>query len=402
MTIVTRSNVAQTFSPARLCAFNLGLQLVWGAVLAVSLQGRATELNAGADAAIRAYAFVAPLGAGVATVVQFAFGFFSDRRRRVVGHRREFYFAGLVIVVPALFWFYLTPSWPQFVAAFITLQFGMNVAIAPYQAAIPDFVARARRGLAASWMSVYQSIGNAAGLLIAGFVHDLRLVALALAAPFALSWSVMYAYVRRLEDVPDENSVKISPTRALLVLLFSRGFINVGFFTLLGFLLFYVRESLGIGGDATQTQTALLFLTFTLCAAGGAAIAARPTDGRDKRLVVTLSCGVVALALAILATAHALPVAYAAAVLAGAAWGAFITADYALAAAVLPPGAMATSMGIWNVATTIPQVVAPIAALPLVLHFDALAPGLGPRAAIVIALAEYLVGAALIWRLPRV
>ena len=93
--------------------------------------------------------------------------------------------------------------------------------------------------------------------------------------------------------------------------------------------------------------------------------------------------------------------AYAAAVCAGAAWGAFVTADWALAAAVLPAGAMATAMGIWNVATTLPQVVAPLATAPLVLRFNEIAPGLGPRAAIVLALCEFVAGGALIWRLPR-
>jgi len=395
-------------SAARLGAFNLGLQLVWGAVLAVSLQQRTRELQhadlspANAEAAVFAYALIAPLGAAVATVVQFLFGVLSDRRRRTVGHRREFYLAGFILVLPALFWFYLAPTWPQFIAAFALLQFAMNVAIAPYQAAIPDFFARAQRGLAASWMSVYQSIGNAAGLIVAGFVHDLRLAAVALAAPFTASWLVMFAHVRRLQGVVEEQLPQVNPTRALFVLLWSRGLVNVGFFTLLGFLLFYVRESLGISGVETQTQTALLFLAFTISAAGGAALVAGPTDAHDKRLVVTLSCVVIAAALAILAGAHALPVAYAAAVLAGSGWGAFITADYALATTVLPPGAMATSMGIWNVATTLAQVIAPLAAAPLVLRFDALSPGLGPRAAICVALAEFLVGAALIWRLPRV
>jgi MFS family permease len=185
-------------------------------------------------------------------------------------------------------------------------------------------------------------------------------------------------------------------------LLFSRGFVNVGFFTLVGFLAFFVRESLGVAGAAIQTQTALLFLTFTVSAVPGAILAARPTDRADKRLVVTVACVAVAAALAMLAGAHLLAAAYAAAAFAGVGWGAFITADYALAAAVLPPNAMATGMGIWNLATTIPQILAPIAAAPIILYYDRAAPGLGPRAAILVALAEYLIGAAVIWRLPRV
>ena len=326
-------------------------------MLAVSLQLRATELNSGAEAALRGVTFAIVIGAGVATLAQLAFGFSSDRRRRVVGHRREFYVAGLAIALPALFWFYLAPAWWQFVAAFAALQLGMNVVVASFQAAIPDFVLRDRRGIASSWLSVYQSIGNAFGLLIAGFVHDLRIAAAALALPFVGAWSVTYAHIRCKTGLDEEPAAPVPFGRALVILLFSRGFINVGFFTLVDFLAFFVRESLGYGGEAMQVQTALLFLTFTLGAIPGAMLAARPTDRSDKRLVVTVACCAIALALSMLAGAHLLVAAYAAAALAGIGWGAFITADYALAAVILPRAAMATGMGIWNIATTLPQVL---------------------------------------------
>jgi MFS family permease len=185
-------------------------------------------------------------------------------------------------------------------------------------------------------------------------------------------------------------------------LLISRGLINVGFFTLLGFLLFFVRDSLGVqGADAVKTQTALLFISFTVAAIAGAIAAARPTDRYDKRAVVSVAVAVIVLGLALLAMAPNLGVAYAAAVLAGAAWGAFVTADWALASAVLPGGAMATAMGIWNVATTVPQILAPLLTAPLVERASALSPGLGPRLAVALSLLEFAAGAIFIWRLPR-
>jgi MFS family permease len=374
---------------------------VWGAVLAVSLQERATELGGTSDAALRGYTIAVVLGAAVATLVQFVFGLASDRRRKVVGHRLEFYLAGLIVAVPSLVWFYLAPTWTQFVIAFAGLQLGMNAVIASFQAAIPDFVPHERRGTASSWLSAYQSIGNALGLLVAGFVHDMRAAAAALAIPFVAAWSITFAYIRSRKAIDEEPAAVIPFGRALVVLLFSRGFVNIGFFTLVDFLAFFVRESLGFAGDAMQTQTALLFLTFTVCAIPGAIVAARPADRGDKRLVVTVACSAIAVALAMLAGAHLLVGAYAAAAFAGIGWGAFVTADYALAAAILPPASMATGMGIWNFATTLPQVIAPIAVLPIILSYDRVAPGLGPRAAILIALAEFLIGAALIWRLPR-
>ncbi len=281
----------------------------------------------------------------------------------------------------------------------------MNVAIGPYQAVIPDYVALVQRGRASSWMSAYQSLGNAAGLVIAALVKPPAII-VAIAAPLAIAWLVTITYLRGRSGNPVEPAqralVDRAAVRVLVVLLLSRGLINVGFFTLLGFLLFFVRESLGIKGDATVTQTGYLFLTFTLFGVVGALAAARPSDRTDKRRVVSLACAVIALALAVLAAAGSLAVALPAAALAGAAWGAFVTADWALASALLPPGAMATAMGLWNVATTVPQVIAPLlTGLLVVSRLDAIAPGAGPRGAIVLALLEFLAGGALIWRLPR-
>jgi MFS family permease len=399
-----RSHTASAPDPARLCAFNAGIQVVWGAILAVSLQARSIGLGHGNG--VRDYALIAASGALVATLVQLGAGPWSDRARKRSGSRHIFYATGVALALPVLAWFYLAPTFGQLVVAFVLLEVAMNVASGPYQAIIPDYVAPGRRGIASSWMAAYQSIGNAAGLLVAGFVHDLGVVALALAGALAGTYGVTAAHLRgRVALRAPERSARIATSAArgpLLALLASRGLINLGFFTLLGFLLFYVRDSLDVGGVATTTQTALLFLAFTLAAVGGAALAARPTDRRDKRAVVTVAIGTIVVALAFLAGATSLPVAYGAATLAGAAWGAFVTADWALASAVMPAEAMATAMGIWNVATAFPQVVAPLLTAPLVDALNARTPGLGPRGAIALAIVEFAAGTVVVWRLPRV
>ena len=64
------------------------------------------------------------------------------------------------------------------------------------------------------------------------------------------------AHIRSLAVQPsDARPFRVDGT--FTTLLFSRGTINLGFFTLVGFLLFYVGESLGVSGNATATQTAL-------------------------------------------------------------------------------------------------------------------------------------------------
>ncbi len=395
----------QRVSAARLCALNAGIQFVWGAVLAVSLQARAIAL--GGRSAIAAYATVAALGALVATVVQLASGVWSDRLRARGASRVPFYATGVALALPALAWFYLAPDYPQLVAAFLTLQLAMNVCSGPYQAVIPDYVTPDRRGRASAWMSGYQSIGNALGLVVGGFVRDGRAVAGALGAGLLATFAVTVFAVRaapRATVVPQARHSLGTGARlggSLGTLLISRGLVNVGFFTVLGFLLFFVRDALGVRGAALETQTALVFLTFTLAAVGGAVASAGATDRYDRRAVVSIAVGIIAVALVLLATAHTLPVAYLAAAVAGAAWGAFVTADWALATALLPPGTMATAMGVWNVATTIPQTIAPLVAGALVARVNLSHPGAGVRAAIVLALAEFLAGGAIVWRLPR-
>jgi MFS family permease len=389
-------------SAARLCALGGGIQVVWGAVLAVSLQARSIAL-AGPGDAIRLYALVAAGGAVVATVVQLAAGAGSDALRRRSGDRQTFYATGVALALPALTWFFFAPGYGQLVAAFLLLQVALNVAGGPYQAIIPDYVAATVRGRASGWLAAYQSLGNAAGLVVAAFVHEPLLIVLGLGVPLAATWGVTALHARRLSPAPPAETAphRLSLGGPLGALLLSRGAINIGFYTLLGFLLFFVRDALRVRGDAVETQSGLVFLTFTLAAVAGAVAAARPADHYDKRLVVTLAVGAIVVALALLAGSTTLPVAYLAAAGAGAAWGAFVSADWALATALLPTDTMATAMGVWNVATTVPQVVAPLLAAPLVLRVNALQPGAGPRAAIVLASLEFAAGAALVWRLPR-
>jgi MFS family permease len=382
----------------RLSAFTFGIQLVWGAILAVSLQARATELAGAGGLAF--YTMIAPIGATIATIVQVAAGYLSDAQRKRVGHRRDFLLYGTALSAVAIFWFYLAPSILQFALAFCLLQFALNVATGPYQAFIPDYVPPERRGAASSWMSGWQSFGNAVGLLVAGFVHQVRLVAAILVAALIAACAVTLTHVRSLNALSAETS-RFALNRTFTMLLVSRGIVNMGFFTLLGFLFFFVQQSLGIAGhDAAQMQTALVFLTFTLAAIAGAFIVAGPTDRYDVRAVATAANAIIIVALAALAGAGSLAVAYGAAAVAGAAWGAFFTADWALACALLPRGAMATAMGVWNVATAGPQILAPLVAAPFVLHYNAVALGLGPRVAVVLSLVEFAVGTALLWTLP--
>ena len=401
--IATPSITPRATSFARLCSLNAGIQLVWGAVLGVSLQARTIALVPHADTIAR-YSALAATGALVATIVQLVVGRSSDLMRARQHDRTRFYLIGIGLAIPSILAFFFAQTFVAFALAFVALQCTINIASGPYQAIIPDYVVTAQRGRASAWMSAYQSLGNAIGLLVAGLISDLRIVAAALVAPLVVTITVVVRETRRLSHL--KLTVDVAATdvqaRALPPLLVSRGLVNVGFFALLDYLLFFVRDSLHVAPSDVQMTTAFVFLTFTLSAIVGAIVAAKPADRSDKRLVVSVAVGTIVVALIALATTTSLPLAYASAGLAGIAWGAFVTADWALATAVLPPKTMATAMGVWNIATTIPQVIAPLVVGPLVVHADAVMAGSGPRVAIVAACVAFALGGAAVWRVPRV
>lgn len=388
-------------SPFRLALFWLGIQAVWGALLGVSLQARTTELSPG-NAQI-ATNELATAGAFVAAIVQIAIGILADARRRSGSRRLEFYGFGATAGAIAILFFYGAGNFTALAVAFVALQAALNVAIGPYQAIIPDFVRGTRIGIASSWMAALQSAGNAVGALGASFIANARVVGAALSALLLVTFGVTATHVRGLTiEAAPEIQTRARVTRPFVDLFISRVFVYVGFYTLLFNLFFYVQRVLGAHTvDSAKQLTGILIVGFTIVGAAGAALAARPSDRADKRLVATLGGGGFMLALIIFIASNAVMGAAAATVVAGIGWGAFLVADWAIACRILPPGAMASAMGVWNLAIVIPQVIAPALAAWLFGHFTGAEATVAPRAAFALALGETFIGVAWLWRLPR-
>ena len=288
---------ARTVSPFRLALFWLGIQAVWGALLGISLQSRTIELAASNP--VIAYGRLATAGAAMAAIVQILVGLWSDARRRRGSRRIEFYVAGAIGGTAAIAFFYDAQTFFALTVAYVALQAALNVAIGPYQAIIPDFVERLRIGNASSWMAALQSAGNAIGALCASFITNARALGAALGALLLVTCAITSSHARRLPLRDSPESVEgLRVTRPFVDLFVSRALVYVGFYTLLGYLLFYVESVLGAATLAdARRQTGILIFTFTLVGALGAALAARPSDRRDKRFVATIGGGVFILAL---------------------------------------------------------------------------------------------------------
>lgn len=392
---------ARTTSALRLALFWLGIQAVWGALLGISLQARTIELSAGN--ALIAYGRLATVGALVAALTQVFVGIWSDARRRQNSRRTEFYVIGATLGTAALLFFYQARSFVALAAAFVLLQASLNVAIGPYQAIIPDFVEQRRTGTASSWMAALQSLGNALGALAASFIVNLRTLGASLGALLLATCALTVSHVRTLPLRDQASSAQRSRvTRAFVDLFVSRALVYVGFYTLLGYLLFYVTAVLGATNltDARR-DTGILIVAFTVVGTLGAAVAARPSDRMDKRLVASIGGAAFIVALALFIGSNAWGAVAAATVLAGMGWGIFLVADWAIACRVLPPGAMAAAMGIWNLAVVLPQIVAPALTTFVLTRFNLATGASGPRVAFGLACGETLLGIAWLWRLSR-
>jgi MFS family permease len=394
-----RSTTRNDAHPAQIAALWFGIQLIWGAVLGIALQARCAQLAPGSSLAI--FGVVTTIGAFAAAVTQLVVGPLSDRLRRDGRGRTGFYVAGTLLGVPAVIAFFIVTNIGALAGAFVALQLALNVIIGPYQAIVPDAMPPARYGVASGWLAALAGAGNATGAVLAAALGTVPLLGWVLAFGLLAAAAITLAHLRRitLRALPPPATIKV--TRTLVDLFVSRAFVYLGFYTMLDYLYFFVASLLPqhFPLDATRAS-GLAILLFTVVSALGAALAARPADRVDERLLVSAGGSCIIVALAVLGIGHTLPGLPPAIAVAGIGWGIFLCADWAFACRLLPPSAMATTMAIWNLAIVGPQMLAPLAASLLLTRIGALASAAGPRYALLLAGAEMLIGTLWIWRLP--
>jgi MFS family permease len=395
----TQSSASNPAQPARIAALWFGVQLIWGAVLGISLQARCVQLAP--DSALATFGIITTAGALAAAVAQLIVGPLSDRLRRAGHGRSGFYIAGVLLGAVAVVVFYFVPSVSALLVAFIALQLALNLIIGPYQAIVPDTMPASRYGIASGWLAALAGAGNAAGAVLAAALGATPLLGFLLAAGLLFSAAITLAHLRRIALRPLPAAAPLAVTRTLVNLFISRAFIFLGFYTMLDYLYFFVASVLPAPFPLDATRASgLSILIFTIVSVLGAALAARPADRADERLIVTVGGACIIVALVVLALGHTLPGLPPAIALAGIGWGIFLCADWAFACRLLPPAAMATTMAIWNLAVVIPQMLAPLAASLLLARVGALTTAAGPRYALLLAGAEMLIGTLWIWRLP--
>jgi len=393
-----------------LSVFWFTLSFIWAGMITIVMQTLVQDM-AGVKKDIY-LGWTLALGALISTVVVIVVGALSDRSHWNMGKRRPYVILGTILSVPSLLWLTRVDSIPLLILSFCVIQIWVNVATSPYQAMIPDMVPRERQGTACAYMGMSSLIGQLGGLIACGLLitrpGGLLMIMATLSGLMVVT--MVYTVLRLPEPTAASNpapriglvgtvidSFRVNPREHVdfFRLIASRFVINVGFFCATEFLLYYVTDTLR-APKPVDTVT-LIFVVVTISGLIGNFPGGMLADRISKKRVVYVSTAVAAVAALVFSLTSSVDVALVAAFIFGAGWGAFLAVDWAFATNLLPERDEAKYMGIWHVAFTVPQVVAPLIGGVVAYVFNQLvSQGFGYRIVLLLVLVFLVLGAAML------
>jgi MFS family permease len=317
------------------------------------------------------------IGAFMALVMAPLAGALSDRVRNARGRRRPFLIAGmtgtcvgLALLVP----FGAGSSILLYALAILNLQFWWNWACGPYAGLIPDVVPATDQASASAWMNIMSILGTFTGngIAVALYVHGQP--AAAIAGLIVLNIVCLAVTVKRVRERPASGGGPFalgSFLRSFWLppalhpnfyrVLVTRLFANLGVWSMMAFLLFYLQDVVGVAEPARVLPIVLGI--GALLGIPASLIAARLTSRYGIVAIVKLTSWMMAgaaIAYVLIALSPYMALMAIVALVYFSGWGAYQAVDWALALRVLPKSeAAGKDMGIWHVALVLPQILGP-------------------------------------------
>ena len=407
-TTATRSALAEPLEPVgRAWVFWLSLAsiAVWAGFfgpIQVLLAQQAESVDAAHKETV--LALVTGLGAAVSTVLNPVWGAFSDRTVLRIGRRLPWVLGGLVVGVLAMVVLSQATTVLAMCVGWFLAQAALNAMLAAITATVPDQVPVLQRGAVGGWLAIAQTLGvvlgsgiaMATGSIAAGYLTTAGLLVV-LSLPYCLdSRDIALSPAERppFEALRFARSFWVSPREHpdFAWAWITRFLMNLANALLLLYLLYYLRDAVGLSRKAAEAGVFRLTLLYAVLTVVTAIIGGIWSDRLARRKVfVTASGYVIAAALLLLAFVHSYPGAYVGAAVLGVGFGIYTAVDFALITQVLPTDAdRAKDLGVINIANALPQVLAPGVAA-LVLGLGAGYPTLYVLAALAAVLGSFLV-----------
>jgi len=362
---------------------NLGLYLGYFAPLGVLLPNQVQAI-AGPSGKVAAFGWVVGAGAAVAMISNPVAGALSDRTTGRFGRRHPWTVGGALAGAAALVLLAGQHTIAGVIIGWCLAQAGLNAMQASIAAGLPDQVPVSQRGAVSAWIGIPQTVGVVLAVALVtvavtgngGYVLIAMLV-LACALPFALATPdpPLPREARPPFTWPGfARSFWLSPRRHsdFAWAWLARFAINLGNAMALLYLLYFLRDRIHYGrlfpGQNAEDGLLILVLIYTAVLVPTAVAAGAISDRSGRRkLLVAVSGLVMAVPAVMLALWPSWPVTIAAAAILGLGFGVYLSVNQALVTQVLPSAsARAKDLGIINIASSAPQVLAPAIAAPLV------------------------------------
>ena len=312
--------------------------------------------------------------AGAAALFAFPItGALSDRTTSRFGRRKPWIAVGAVVFAIGLAALGFQESMVGVGVWWTVAIVGFCILSAALTACISDQVPVGQRGFVSSWISAPQAIGLILGVLLATTLFTGQLLGYT-----AMAVLVLVLVVPFLLLVPDarlDPADRPPMTFAALIegfwvsprlhpdfgwTLAGRILVNVGNALGTGLLLYFLM--FGLHDPHAEDDLLMLIVIYTVFVVLASVVCGRLSDRLGRRRVFVLfSSALQAVAALMLALVPQLEATMVAAALLGAGYGCFLSVDQALATQVLPdPASRGKDLGIMNIATAVPQAIAPL------------------------------------------
>jgi MFS family permease len=362
---------------------NLGLYLGFFGPLGVLLPNQVQAI-AGSAGKVAAFGWVIGVGAAVAMISNPVAGALSDRTTGRFGRRHPWTVGGALAAAAALVLLTGQHTIAGVIIGWCLAQAGLNAMQASINAGVPDHVPVSQRGAVWGWIAIPQTIGVVLAVALVTLVVTgnggyvlIAVLLLACALPFALA--TPDAPLPRAARPPFTwrgfaRSFWLSPRRYpdFAWAWLAKFAINLGNAMALLYLLYFLRDRIHYSrlfpGQKAEDGLLILVLIYTVAVILTTVTAGTISDrlGR-RRLPVMVSGLIMAVPAVMLALWPSWPVTIAAAAILGLGFGVYLSVNQALVTQVLPSAAArAKDLGILNIASSGPQVLAPAIAAPLV------------------------------------
>ena len=325
------------------------------ALMTIAVPAALLQLAPGAHVIV--LSVLASAAALAAMVVPPLAGWFSDRSRRGGGERRAYVLAGLAVDVAALVALPFTHTLIAFAICLVVAIVASNVALAAYQVLLPELIPRSKWGAVSGVRGAASLVGTILGLSIAGAAPSPGFTFVAAAVVVTVcSASLFWVHETQWQE-PDRAHVR--DWHDFGVVFAARAFVFFGLVLLQTFVLYYFRDVQRLPNPSLGTAVAAFC---TMIGATGSSIYIGILSDRAPRKIVTACAGVpMAIAAIGFAIAPAPQWIFLYAFLFGVGFGGVFSSGWALAMDAIPAMRdVARDLGLWGVASHLPNVVAPL------------------------------------------